>query len=275
MGDFCDQGNDLNSWGVTLKHTSQLADHIPIHIAVGNHDTGTHYMKDPTVKKSYPDEGANFDYLLNYRYDTPADEDEITPFRGRYFSFPYGNCFILVLDTQQSKLADPSNPQWEYMERILAGVPKNIWKIAIYHRDLVAAEPLPEGGHRWKYDKFSKYFLPIFAKHGIDLVFQGHAHHYTHIDWTLSPDVPFYPEQPSEIEAKKYEAEPIHLITTGGAGNHLRSNPPITPQDVSLPGFCLQEDSSHFMAVEVREHECIVTARRTDGTVLDEFRLTK
>ena len=32
-----------------------LAQH-PMHIAVGNHDTGTNYMKDTEVKR-YPDEG--------------------------------------------------------------------------------------------------------------------------------------------------------------------------------------------------------------------------
>jgi len=89
VGDATDQGNDLKSWYCFLKTSSKVASRIPMLIAVGNHDTGTQYLQDKLTKK-YPDEGANFDYFLGYKYDRQASEDEITSFQGRYFSTGYG-----------------------------------------------------------------------------------------------------------------------------------------------------------------------------------------
>ena len=109
VGDASEQGNDVRFWHAFLATSGDMLAQHPMHIAVGNHDTGTNYMKDTEVKR-YPDEGANFDYLFGYHYQRPATENEITAFKGRYFAFYYSNCLCLFLDSQNSKLAEGLEP---------------------------------------------------------------------------------------------------------------------------------------------------------------------
>ncbi|MFX0103318.1 MAG: metallophosphoesterase [Candidatus Hodarchaeota archaeon] len=267
-GDATDQGNDLKSWHQFLGLSRLVAANIPMHIAVGNHDTGTRYMMDKGAK-NYPDEGANFDYLLGYNYHRPEDEDEITPFQGRYFSFFYGCCYFMILDSQNSMMAEPNNPQWEYIEEQLSLVPDEYWKIVIVHRDLVRVRKNAEGGYYYGYDKFAKYFLPIFDRYGVHAVFQGHAHNLTVMTWKYNSSVPFF--DPNEGSRE----HPMLLFTTGGAGKELRKNEQLKGQDIDLEGFHVQENSTHYLIVDAKPTRIIASAIYPTKTSFYETRLER
>nr|MDO8110524.1 metallophosphoesterase family protein [Candidatus Sigynarchaeota archaeon] len=260
-GDITDQGNDLRSWHEIFSASPQLLASKPLHVAPGNHDTGTNKIGDETARK-YPDEGANFDYFLGYKYHTPQGEDEITPFRGRYYSFTYGHCFFLFIDTQNSKMAEPSNPQWSYIERVLAGVPAGHWKIAVMHRDLIGIKKTADGTYRLKHDKFASYILPLLDKHAVDVVFQGHAHVYCNIAWKIEDD-------PSVIKLPGSKGNSVHFFTSGGGGNELRKGKPVTSDVTTIPGFKRWENSSHYLLVGIRDNQMVVEARYPDGSLLD------
>jgi hypothetical protein len=270
LGDFCDQGNDLNSWYVTLSETAKIASEKPLHVAVGNHDTGTNYMNDPEAKKVYPDDGANFDYFFGYRYAHYDEEDEITPFRSKYYSFSYGNCLFLFLDTQNSKMAEPLNPQWRWLEQQLANAAPNLWKIAFIHRDLVGIRQSPNESPNYDYDKFAQYFLPIFAKYGVDIVFQGHEHVYTCFQGVISGEKPYFPTENSGEKTK-----PITFITAGGGGDELRNNAPIDYRSQGLASVEHYEDSSHFLLVEVALTDLKITAHDVSNRVFHTVLLSK
>jgi Calcineurin-like phosphoesterase/Purple acid Phosphatase, N-terminal domain len=264
VGDFCDQGNDLNSWHVTLD-ASKLAANVPMHVAVGNHDTGTHYMKDPTVKKKYYDDGANFDYFFNYKYERPPDEDEITPFQGRYYSLTYGNCYFIFVDTQNTKMAEPLNAQWSFLRRKLAEVPKGCWKIVLLHRPQVRLVKGVDGKYEHHFSKFSKFLLPIFEEFEVDIVIQGHAHIYSCIEWKKS------------YNSKTPLSKPIWFFISGGGGNEMRKNPPISPKSDEINPeirddlkVYLEENSNHILYVDISGNKAILTAKYPDNSILDE-----
>jgi UDP-2,3-diacylglucosamine pyrophosphatase LpxH len=255
VGDFCDQGNDLKSWKVTFQALEKLSDRIPFHVAVGNHDTGTNYLQDKSIKK-YPDDGANFDYFFGYQYETPPEEDQITSFRGRYYSLEYSNVLFLFIDTQNSTMAEPLNPQWDWICNKLKIVDKSKWTIMIFHRDLVDIKKQQDGTYTYKYDKFAQYLLPIFAEYKVDLIIQGHNHIFQLMNY-----------MENQIS--------LCLITSGGAGNEFRRNSPLTNEKVKLSGYVLQEDSTHYLWVELDETVARIEARYSDDSVLHKFEVQK
>ncbi|MHA1370030.1 MAG: metallophosphoesterase [Promethearchaeota archaeon] len=267
VGDVSDQGNDLKSWHQFFSNSPYIA-WCPIHIAVGNHDTGTVYLSDKSAKK-YPDEGANFDFFFNYTYQVPATENEITPFKGRYYSFIYSNCLFIFLDTQNSKMAEPKNSQWEFLRRVLKNAPKRYWKVAFIHRPMIFLEKGKDGLVRYGYSRFADYILPIFLEERVDIVFQGHGHYYHHLIWPVEMNHRYSMALKHELDWK------INFFTCGGAGNDYRRNPPILSQDLDLPGFIIQEDSTHYLLVSIKQSSCIIEARYPDNSKLDKYVVRK
>jgi hypothetical protein len=270
VGDFTDQGNDMGSWLVALRTITRVAANKPFQIAVGNHDTGTHYMKDPTKPKKFWDEGANFDYILGYKYETPSTENEITPFKGRYYTRRFAHCVFFFVDTQNSKMAEPNNPQWSWLDRELEAVPAGLWKIIVVHRDLVSVKARRGKNYNYDYDKFAAFIVPILAKHHVDLVFQGHDHTLNVMRWDFGPDLLTLPDDRTIMDTDPRFApkfKPIWFITSGGAGNELRENPGIHAKDVDVQGFQYFEDTSHFLLVNISEDFCTIEARDAQNQI--------
>ncbi|MBD3185716.1 hypothetical protein GF325_02715 [Candidatus Bathyarchaeota archaeon] len=264
VGDATDQGNDLRSWHEFLETSRAVISSIPLHVAAGNHDTGTRYMKDPSARKAYPDEGANFDYVFGYPYADQDREKDITPFKNRYYLVEYPGVIFLMLDTQNSKMAHPSNSQWDWMKKVLARIPDAWWKFVFVHRDLVRIRMNDAGDRYYVLDKFAKFILPILTKFKVDAIFQGHAHHYASFSWQPAGN-----EQNND-KTNAEAGKSLEFITCGGAGKHLREHTGIDASTVDLPGFHYQSNSSHFIVVQVNQSRCIVQAKLPDGTIFHE-----
>jgi predicted phosphodiesterase len=126
---------------------------VPIFPVLGNHD----------VRKG---NGAAF--LQNFH--PPLGSPGSTK---RYYSFDWGNTHFVALDSELyhgDRGSDPEE-QWDFLERDLATTRKH-WRIAFLHRS-------PYGSSRHGGDeKVREDLEPLFAKHGVDLVFSGHDHVY-------------------------------------------------------------------------------------------------
>jgi hypothetical protein len=254
VGDACEQGNDVRSWHAFLDASRDVLKNHPMHIAIGNHDTGTNYMKDKLVKK-YPDEGANFDYLLDYHYKRPLEENEMTSFKGRYFSFYYSNCLFLFLDTQNSKLAEPLNPQWHFIQKELEQCPPNYWKIVFIHRPLIYMSRKPDGSNYYDRENFAKYVIPLLEQYGVDIVFQGHRHDYEVYQ-------PPWKENVNDISESPW------FFISGGGADDMKSERKIN-FDIDLPGFYMGIVTPHFLWVQIEEDICTIQAIDFQDNVID------
>ncbi len=236
-----------------------LAQH-PMHIAVGNHDTGTNYMKDTEVKR-YPDEGANFDYLFGYHYQRPATENEMTAFKGRYFAFYYSNCLCLFLDSQNSKLSKGWNPQWAFLKDQLEKCPKDYWKIVFIHRPLIYLTRDANGVLKWGYENFTPFIQPILEQYGVDLVFQGHSHDYEvyHPPWKGSD--------------AGNDNSPWFFISGGGSNDTKAEQAKIFVKD--MPGFLKGMVWPHFLWVQITADQCKVRAIGDQNELLDSYDIQK
>jgi predicted phosphodiesterase len=126
---------------------------VPLFPVLGNHD----------VRKG---NGAAF--LENFH--PPLGSPGSTK---RYYSFDWGNTHFVALDSELyhgDRGSDPEE-QRDFLERDLATTRKR-WRIVFLHRS-------PYGSSRHGGDeKVREGLEPLFAKHGVDLVFSGHDHVY-------------------------------------------------------------------------------------------------
>jgi len=136
---------------------------------------------------------------------------EGSPGGERYYSFEYGDAIFLILDSNQGEIG-VGTAQYTWIEEQLAGS-QRLWKIVSLHHPLYAAWLAVEANRR--------ALDPLFARYGVDLVFQGHAHFYER----------FYPMRNAQPvgagEDPDYQDPdgPIYVVTGGGGGSLAQRSP--------------------------------------------------
>jgi len=131
----------------------ELIKKVPVFPVLGNHDVR---------------EGNGAAFLENFH--PPLGSPGSTK---RYYSFDWGDAHFVALDSELyfGDEGGSAEQQKAFLERDLAATGKRL-KIAFLHRS-------PYGSSRHGGDKRVRHDLaPIFAKHGVDLVFAGHDHVY-------------------------------------------------------------------------------------------------
>lgn len=125
----------------------------PVFPTLGNHD----------VEKA---NGAA--YFENFHL--PRNEEHDT---GRYYSFDWGCAHFVALDSELYYQDDGGSPEEQkvWLERDLEASGKP-WKIAYLHR------PLYSSSEHGSDKRIREDLEPVFAHHGVDLVFSGHDHVY-------------------------------------------------------------------------------------------------
>jgi hypothetical protein len=192
---------------------------VPIFPSLGNHDVET--------KNGVP-------YLENFHLPRNNSEDT-----GRYYSFDWGNAHFVALDSElyyDDEGGDPGR-QKAWMERDL-GETRQPWKFAFFHRppysssehgsDLVVREDLE----------------PVLARHGVDLVFNGHDHHY---------------ERTVQIKGVTY-------VVTGGGGKDLY-------EAGESEWTAFSRSTHHAVSVRVDGDRLRLEAVETHGAVIDRLDL--
>lgn len=159
-GDLAYSGLDVDSWIIWLciwKQTMTTTDGflIPMVVAIGNHDTESHYGAKP--------ESAPIFYAL------------FRP-RGRtaYYTFDAGDYLALtILDTGHT--APIEGRQTDWLRRKLRKRQEYTYKFALYH---VPAYPSARKFGTKKSAAVRKNWVPLFEKFGVQTAFENHDHCY-------------------------------------------------------------------------------------------------
>ncbi|MDO0911542.1 metallophosphoesterase family protein [Streptomyces sp. DT2A-34] len=220
-GDICyanptGKGKDSDAfqagmWDVFLKQTESVAKSVPWMVTTGNHDMEAWYSPDgyggQLARFSLPDSG--FD---------PRTAPGV-------YSFTYGNVGVVALDANDVSYEIPANfgytegRQTKWLDRKLGELraDRSVDFIVVYfhHCAYSTSTHASDGGIRAEW-------VPLFAKHQVDLVINGHNHVYERTDAILNGEV----GAPVPIGATTDPTrDGIVYVTAGGGGKDLYGFP--------------------------------------------------
>ena len=153
-GDLVDRGNERTNWDHFFLRGAGVFEEIPFMPAVGNHE---YLDKGPTIYR------GTFDLPRN---GPPGIDPNLV------YAFEYSDAFVAVLDSNlglyDSHLA---RVQADWLDDALTRT-RATWKFVTFHHPVYASHVSrenPQLGVAWG---------PVFDKHHVDMVLQGHDHAY-------------------------------------------------------------------------------------------------
>lgn len=150
-GDLVDDGSNQALWDEWFGTMEPLLATTPFVSVVGNHE-----VNSPRFYQQF----------ALPRRDGSADAEA-------YASWDYGNVHFLSLNTEIAYGAGSAQHQWLEADLARAAAdPRVRWIVAAFHRP-----PYSSGSHGSEMG-VREAWSALFEKYGVDLVFNGHDHHY-------------------------------------------------------------------------------------------------
>lgn len=199
---------------------------IPIIPVLGNHEN-----------PNFPDTKYFVQFAL------PSDE--------RWYSYNWGpDIHIICLDSESYASGD----QLDWLQNDLATHAKYKWKFVLFHKP-----PFVSGSHLPWSDGLT-YWVPLFDKYHVDIVFNGHEHNYQRtypLNWTASQNKP-----------QDYSNGTMYLVS-GGWGAPLYNPRPIWYMAYQIKAY-------HFCLVDVFKNGTLhLQTKDNQGNTFDEVIIHK
>jgi hypothetical protein len=206
---------DPQLWDTFLTQTESVAKSVPWMVTTGNHDMEAWYSPD-----GYGGQAA--------RWSLPDSGFDPRRAPGAY-SFVYGNVGVVALDANDVSYEIPANlghtdgRQTRWLDRRLgelrADATVDFVVVFFHHCAYSTSTHASDGGVR-------AAWLPLFTKHQVDLVINGHNHVYERTDAIRDGEV----GRPVPIGATTDPTrDGIVYVTAGGGGKDLYSFPAGVP----------------------------------------------
>ncbi len=153
-GDLVDRGNERTNWDHFFLRAAGVFESTPLMPAVGNHE--------------YLDIGPD---IYRKTFDLPPNGPPgVDP--NLAYAFEYADAFVAALDSNLA-IYDPglAKAQADWLDAALART-RATWKFVTFHHPVYASHPTREN------PTLARDWGPIFDRHRVDLVLQGHDHAY-------------------------------------------------------------------------------------------------
>jgi len=153
-GDLVDRGNERTNWDHFFLRAAGVFENLPVMPCVGNHE--------------YLDLGPR---LYRANFALPANGPAgVAP--DLVYSFEVGDAFVAVLDSTLA-VTSPAQArlQADWLDGALART-QRAWKLVMFHHPVYASHTSRES------PQLRDAWCPVFDRHHVDLVLQGHDHAY-------------------------------------------------------------------------------------------------
>ncbi len=155
-GDLVENGDDGDQWSDFFDIERDLLAGAPFYPVAGNHD-----------------DVANDSYYVQF-FHLPASDAPSE----NWYAFRYGNALFVVLDTNEDFVTGSEQADWLEATLDSADADPTIRHVfAFFHH------PAYSSGAHGVFDadecaEVRTYIAPVLAEHGVEIVFNGHDHHY-------------------------------------------------------------------------------------------------
>lgn len=233
-GDVVDDGFAKSQWVFDLfEPCSRLMAHVPVFPVIGNHEKNSHWY---------------YDY-----FHLPEPE--------YFYTFRCGNAEFFMVDS--NKPCGPDGEQFALLDKALAASTAT-WKFAAHHHPCFSSDE-DDFGDTWKGkadinfrpgDRNARHLIPLYEKHGVDIVFAGHIHSYERT-WPI-------------LNMTINQARGVRYIVSGGGGGGLEQAGP------QRAWFSIHvQRGHHFCFATVQDRTIQFKAYDLEGRLFDTFELTK
>lgn len=233
-GDLVDRGNERTNWDHFFLRAAGVFARVPVMPSVGNHE---YLDQGPRLFRTF------FDLPQNGPYDIDTD---------LVYRFEYADAFVAVLDSTLA-VSDSSmaRKQAEWLDAALANT-RRTWKLVMFHHPVYASHPTREN------PGLRDAWVPVFDRHHVDLVLQGHDHAYLRT----------YPMRGNQRVASAREGT-VYIVSVSGDKYYDQN-----PRDHTEVGFT---HVSTYQTIDINAHHNQLLYRSWDesGREVDRFAIEK
>ena len=227
-GDNVNRGNDRDDWDDFFYNARGIFDRRTVVPALGNHE----YHSGPP---------ALYHALLTLRENGP----ESIPAE-RAYSFEYSNALFVILDSNLSP-----EDQADWLDATLENSSAT-WKFVAFHHPIYSSSPRRD--NPWLRDAWQ----PIFDKHHVDMVLQGHDHAYLRT----------YPMKNDQRVDSPAEGT-VYLVTVSGTKMYDQAE-----REYTEVGY-VNMSTYQVLDIQLHGNRLVYRAYDTDGNKVDELVIEK
>jgi hypothetical protein len=240
-GDIVRVANSTSEWERFLTGASTVFSQIPLMPTAGNHDE--------------PDINSLYDYPL-YWNSFALPENGPDGYTEQFYSFDYGNCHIIVLDSNVMGTLTASSPDYEKISTWLQNDlndSNQTWKLAVFHHP---AYPVVSDADS---SVIQQYWAPLLEQCGVDMAFVGHQHVYMRT-------APMYDGQVTDSQQGT-----VYVIGNSGSKHY----PAGTGEEFQYYIEVQMDYVTNYQLVNIDGNTLTLVTKNAQGNVIDSYVINK
>jgi hypothetical protein len=246
-GDLVDRGNERTNWDHFFLRAAGVFVALPLMPCAGNHE---YLDQGPRLFRAFFDLPRNGPLSLGSKSASangPQDSGS-----GLVYSFEYAGVFVAVLDSTPAAFDRCiARRQANWLDAALRNT-RAAWKLVMFHHPVYASHETRE------YPELRAAWVPVFDKHHVDLVLQGHDHAYLRT----------YPLRHGRRAATNTEGT-VYVVSVSG-----EKFAPQRPRDYTAVGFT---DRPTYQTIEIQApaNRLVFRAWDAQDREIDQFVIEK
>lgn len=177
-----------------------------------------------------------------------------------YYTYTYGNAQFFMVDS--NKKLGPESEQYRWLDQALAASDAE-WKFVCHHHPPYSSDENDYGdlwaGTSTRGDLKARQLVPLYEKHGVDIVWNGHIHSYERT----------WPIRGNRVVDGQAVRGPVYMIVGGGGGG-LETPGPTRPFFMNTVRY-----GHHYCMVAVNGRRLEFKAFDLENRLFDHFTLEK
>jgi len=166
-----------------------------------------------------------------------------------YYSFDWGNAHFVALDTNQDYGTGSTQYNWLVNDLQASTQP---WKFVLFHHPAYSS-----GSHSGSTSEIQTHLVPIFETYSVDVVFNGHDHHYERT-------CPILNNTCTTLQ----DGGVVYYVTGGGGG-------PLLSAFGDWFTLFFNDDLNHFLEIKIDDCRLRLDAVDTDDNIFDSYEIDR